>query len=44
MTNVSRNTMNKHMGQTWQEALRANRERFQRIERKARKTKDQNDG
>jgi hypothetical protein len=41
LAGVSRNTMNKHMGQTWQEALRANRERFQRIERKAaRKSKE----
>jgi hypothetical protein len=44
MDRVSRNTWNKHMGQTWQEALRSNRERFQRIERKARKAKEQKDG
>lgn len=40
---VSRNTANKYFGQTWQEALRSNRERFQRIERKARKAKEQKD-
>ena len=44
LSGVSRNTWNKHMGQTWQEALRSNRERFQRIERKARKAKEQKDG
>jgi hypothetical protein len=36
---VTRNTVNKHMKMTWEEAVRKNRERFQRQERKAAKEK-----
>lgn len=43
MMGVSRNTANKHMKATWEQAVRKNRERFQRIERKARKAKEQKD-
>jgi hypothetical protein len=36
---VTRNTVNKHMGMTWEQAVRKNRERFHRQERKAAKEK-----